>query len=106
MNPEPRSQMSPAAVSDRMSCSDSHFSLPHAVELDVRRELLAHEEWNFHSLVVHRMKDGICLQGVIESDSPETKSDVCDLVRRLTGLTSVLDQLVVQKQSPQPAPKG
>ena len=88
-------------------CSDSHFSLAHATEVDVRRELLAHNEWQFHSLVVHRMKNGVCLQGVLECENDSERDDICQLVRQVAGVTDVIDQIVVQKpQSKLPPPKG
>ncbi len=104
MIPDTRIGASPRNM-DSSTCSDSHFSLAHALELDVRRELLARDDWRFHSLVVHRMKDGICLQGVLECDAPEAKDDVCDLVRQIAGCTDILDHLVVQVRN-RPVPKG
>src|SRR6185503_9800889 len=43
---------------------------PHSVEQEVQRELLAEPSLRFASLVVRRIDDGVCLQGVLEGDNP------------------------------------
>jgi osmotically-inducible protein OsmY len=66
---------------------------PHQVELDVQRELLAQPSLHFSSLVVRRINDGVCLQGVLETDAE--RSDVCRIAQRVTGVRQVLNHLVV-----------
>ena len=83
--------------SDSGIMSDSHFSLAHLIEQEVRRELLAHEEWQFHSLVVHRMPDGVCLQGVLECDDPATIDEIVKVTRQIPGVSKVINQIVFQK---------
>lgn len=85
----------------RISASDSHFSLAHAVEMDIRRELMSRDGWNFHSLVVHRVKDGsgICLQGILECDDEDDVQILYDLVREISGATDVRDQLIIQRRA-------
>lgn len=82
---------------DSSSCSDSHFSLPHVTELQVQRQLLAHEEWSFQSLVVHRMRDGICLQGVVQGDEGTDTAEICDLARKVAGVSNVINHLVLHQ---------
>lgn len=85
----------------RISASDSHFSLAHAVEMDIRRELMSREGWNFPSLVVHRIKggSGICLQGILECDDDDDVQILYDLVREISGAKDVRDQLIIQRRA-------
>jgi osmotically-inducible protein OsmY len=66
---------------------------PHQVELDVQRELLSQPRLHFSSLVVRRINNGVCLQGVLEAeaDSP----DVCSIAQRVSGVRHVLNRLVI-----------
>jgi osmotically-inducible protein OsmY len=66
---------------------------PHQVELAVQRELLAQPKLHFASLVVRRINNGVCLQGVLESD-PDSP-DVCSIAQRITGVREVLNHLVI-----------
>lgn len=65
---------------------------PHRLEQDVRNRLMAEPSLNFTSLVVHRVRDGLCLEGVLEVDDAD---DVSTLVRQVCGATPVLNHLVV-----------
>ena len=76
---------------------------PHRIEEDVQRELLGHPDLRFSSLVVRRIRDGVCLEGVLDVD--ETCPDVCDLARQVAGVREVLNHLVVHR-SDAPASKG
>lgn len=67
----------------------------HRVEQDVQRELLAHPRLRFSSLVVRRIDDGVCLQGVMESD--DESPDVCSIAQRVAGVRQVLNRLVVAR---------
>ena len=75
---------------------DPHVSpldCAHQVEREVRRQLLAHPDLRFASLVVRRMENGVCLQGVLEAD--ENSPDVCGLAQRVAGVEQVINQLVL-----------
>jgi osmotically-inducible protein OsmY len=66
---------------------------PHQIELDVQRALLAQPRLHFASLVVRRIIDGVCLQGVLEADADSP--DVCSIAQRVSGVRQVLNHLVV-----------
>jgi osmotically-inducible protein OsmY len=66
---------------------------PHRVEQEVQRELLAQPTLRFASLVVRRIDNGVCLQGVVEAD--EEHPDVCRIAQRIAGVQNVLNRLVV-----------
>lgn len=66
----------------------------HAVERDVRRALTSEPGLTFSSLVVHRVRDGVCLTGVIESMAEDT--DVCGLARKAGGINEVINRLLVR----------
>jgi osmotically-inducible protein OsmY len=71
----------------------SGFTSPHQVELDVQRALLAQPRLHFSSLVVRRINDGVCLQGVLEADADSP--DVCSIAQRISGVRQVLNHLVI-----------
>jgi len=52
-------------------------------------------------LVVRRTPEGLCLDGVIRSSTGH--ADVADLVRAATGVTEVLNRLVVFHEDPLPS---
>jgi len=95
--PSPLEQESRRKMVDSSSSSDSHFSLAHVTELQVQRELLACKKWLFQSLVVHRMRDGICLQGVVQGSNLTDASEICDLAREVAGVSNVINHLVLQQ---------
>jgi osmotically-inducible protein OsmY len=66
---------------------------PHQVELEVQRALLAQPMLRFSSLVVRRINDGVCLQGVLEADADSP--DVCTIAQRVSGVRHVLNHLVI-----------
>jgi hypothetical protein len=78
------------------------FFEPHGVELDVRRRLLAHPRLHFSSLVVRRLRDGVCLEGVVETDAE--LDDVDQFVGAVSGVSTILNRLVLQR--PPAPPKG
>lgn len=63
--------------------------------MDVRRELLSRPGLRFSSLVVRRVQDGVCLQGVLESN--QSNDDVCNLAQSAAGVARVLNHLVVRR---------
>lgn len=93
-------------VDSSTSSSDSHFSLAHVTELMVQRELLSRNKWAFHSLVVHRMRDGICLQGVVQGSDDTDTAEICDIAREVANVTNVINHLVIQKREAAVPPKG
>jgi hypothetical protein len=94
----------PSTTSDSGILSDSHFSMAHLIEQDVRRELMSHDDWQFHSLVVHRMPDGVCLQGVLECDDLSTIDDIVKVTQQIPGVSKVINQIVSQKKRCSTAP--
>jgi osmotically-inducible protein OsmY len=83
------------------------LSSPHQIEEDVQRELLGHGGLHFSSLVVRRVPNGVCLEGVLETDdASEASSSVCGLARRVAGVQKVLNHLLVRCPQNRPAAKG
>ncbi len=70
------------------------FNAPHRLEQAVQRRLLAHPELRFSSLVIRRIPNGVCLEGVLEM---EVDLDLGDLVRSVAGVTQVLNHLVIHR---------
>jgi hypothetical protein len=68
---------------------------PHLVESEVRRALVARPELHFKSLVVRRVNNGVCLEGVLEAD--DSAPDVDELAREVAGVECVLNRLLVHK---------
>ena len=68
---------------------------PHQIEEDVQRKLLSYPELQFSSLVIRRIPDGVCLEGVleVEKDCP----DICRLAKSVSGVREVLNHLVIRK---------
>ena len=73
---------------------DSVLLHPHRLEQDVRNRLMAEPSLHFTSLVVRRVRDGLCLEGVLEADD---SYDVSALVRRVCGAALVLNHLVIHR---------
>jgi len=76
---------------------------PHQIEQDVQRALLSQPRLRFASLVVRRIDNGVCLQGVVETDADSP--DVCRIVQSVPGVEHVLNRLVVAPGRDLP-PKG
>jgi hypothetical protein len=77
--------------------SHSESGAPHRLEGAVRRHLLSHPKLQFSTLVIRRIPNGVCLQGVLE-DSVDL--DVCSLARSVAGVNEVLNHLVVRQRQP------
>lgn len=99
--PAPAKVDAPVTVEDpaccdtiEMSPDDSVLLHPHRLEQDVRNRLMEEPSLNFTSLVVRRVRDGLCLEGVLEADDED---DASTLVRRVCGATQVLNHLVVHR---------
>ena len=71
------------------------------LETDVRRALNAANGLDIGSLVVRRLPNGICLEGVIRVSSDDF--DVCGAVREIEGVGEIVNHLVVCWNCPQPA---
>jgi hypothetical protein len=96
---------SPVAFDDPVPADSGIFRdlapcFAHSVERQVQRKLLAQPNLSFSSLVVRRMPDGICLEGIITSTDG---SDVCSLAKQVEGVNRVLNHLLVQGTEPKPA---
>lgn len=74
---------------------------PHEVEGLIRSALLARPDAHFTSLVVRRTDKGVCLQGLMQVADPDDVPDIAAIVRRVSGVDTVLNQLLVQTAEPQ-----
>ncbi|MEX0726895.1 MAG: BON domain-containing protein [Planctomycetaceae bacterium] len=66
---------------------------PHFLECEVQRRLLSEPNYQFPSLVIRRVNNGICLEGVLITDNDAP--DVTDLLRDICGVNDVVNRLVV-----------
>lgn len=83
-----------------ITASTSPRSEGHSLEARIRHDLMAVPELRFSSLVVHRIPDGVCLEGVVNTAADE--AGFRQLVREVAGVNEVLNHLVV---CPDPQPK-
>jgi osmotically-inducible protein OsmY len=79
------------------------YAGPHGIEKDVQRELLAEPRLHFSSLVIHRVQNGVCIEGVVEAD--DGSPDVTRLAKRVAGVDRVINRLVMTHARQLP-PKG
>ncbi|QDT52681.1 hypothetical protein Pan44_06930 [Caulifigura coniformis] len=82
-------------VGDYCPLDYGECSRSHDLERDVQRKLQETPGLHFSSLVVRRLENGLCVQGVLETAS--VQPDIAALVRRISGLSNVLDQVVVRE---------
>ena len=68
---------------------------PHSIEEAVLRRLREQPDLRFSSLVIRRIKDGVCVEGVLETD--DTCPDLCSLAREVAGVEQVLNRLIIRK---------
>ncbi len=66
---------------------------PHELEREVQIRLQSHPALKFSRLHVHQCPNGICLEGFLESNEDEI--DLCDVVRSVHGVTSVINRIVI-----------
>ena len=79
----------------------------HQIEENVQRELLAQAGLQFSSLVVRRVPNGVCLEGVLEADDADgASSSINGLARRVAGVQEVLNHLVVHQAGDKVPAKG
>jgi len=77
----------------------------HEIERDVLHRLQNHPGLKFARLDVHRCNhDAICLEGFLESN--EDDIDLCDVVRGIHGITSVVNRVVAARPAPGVPKKG
>ena len=76
----------------------------HQLEADIRYALNAVIGLDIGSLMIRRMPNGICLEGVIRVSSDAF--DVCSLIREIEGVGEVVDHLVVCWNCPEPVSGG
>lgn len=70
-------------------------TMPHEIEHAVQRKLRSLNTAEFRSLVVRRISDGVCLEGIVEyeGDCP----DIADIVKSVDGVQQVLNHLVSRR---------
>lgn len=68
--------------------------LPHQTERQVHQHLTGQVDLSFSSLVVRRMDNGLCLQGVVEFR--DNAPDFEELVREVATVDHVISQLVLR----------
>ncbi len=104
MRRQKQSRKAAIPVAVQSSCLEKHpvelEDVPHRIELEVQRKLLSDPRLHFSSLVVHRIPEGVCLEGVLET--AENGPNVAQLVRTVEGVNQVLNHLVIR----QPPAKG
>ena len=71
----------------------------HQLETEIRRALCAENGVDIGGLVVRRLQNGVCLEGVIRVSSDDF--DVCSAVREIEGVGEIVNHLVVCWNCPQ-----
>jgi len=78
----------------------SAFHSARSLETEVRRALNSAEGLDIGSLVVRKLPNGICLEGVVRVSSDDF--DVCSAVREIEGVGEVVNHLVICWNCPEP----
>jgi hypothetical protein len=97
----------PVAIDDPVPSGSAVFQpdwseiQPHALERAVRRQLNSFPDVRFLELVVRRVPNGICLEGVMETCGKAP--DVAALVREIARVDNVLNHLIVRSTPGRPA---
>ncbi|QDU36469.1 hypothetical protein Mal4_07550 [Maioricimonas rarisocia] len=65
------------------------------IERNVRNTLVDQPGLKFSSLVVRRIHDGVCLEGVLEVSDDTDGTDVSNLARQVAGVDNVINRLLV-----------
>ena len=82
------------STSDTICTTDTvRTDQAHSVESAVRRRLLSEPGYQITQLVVRRLGDGVCLEGVVYVD--EGAADVSSVVREVRGVRGVLNRMLV-----------
>lgn len=79
------------------------YAGPHGIEKDVQRALLSEPRLHFSSLVIHRMPNGVCIEGIVEAD--DGSPDISRVAKRVAGVDQVLNRVLVTRTRRVP-PKG
>jgi len=79
----------------------SHSDACNQLAADVRRALLSENGLDIASLVVRRVPNGVCLEGVVRVNGDDV--DVCRAVRKLAGVGEIMNHLVVCWNCPEPS---
>ena len=108
MNQRPTStvatEIAEAQLVQRLDTPAAHVPAPHEIEYEVQRRLQHHPALKFTRLHIHRCEAGICLEGFLESN--EFEIDLCDVVREVAGVTSVLNRVVLARPGSLTPKKG
>ncbi|MFK7778563.1 MAG: hypothetical protein QM501_10715 [Gimesia sp.] len=83
--------------------SSLQFGAAHSLECEIQHALVLDSDVNVTSLVVHRTKNGVCLEGVLEFEGE--CPDISKRIQALTGIEEVINHLLVKRRMPLP-PKG
>lgn len=84
-----------SAEATSLSCDPTEIDCsPHALERQVQRVLTSHPGLSVSNLVIRRVREGICLSGVV--DSLDQGTDVCGLAKQVRGVNEVLNRLIVR----------
>ena len=78
------------AVIEPHFCADP----PHKIESEVRRTLIAQPDLHFKVLVVRRVPNGVCLEGVLDADNGAPGVD--QVARQVAGVQRVINRLMVR----------
>lgn len=91
----PQSMVDTVRLGDETTRVVARAAVPHQFEHEIQRQLLSQPELEFSSLVVRRTQNGVCLEGTLRTG--KSAADVCAIVRKVAGVTEVLNHLVVHK---------
>lgn len=91
----------PAKTATR--ASSLQLDAPHSLEHKIQNALAIDSDVCLNSLVIHRTKNGVCIEGVIEFDGE--CPDICNRIKALTGVEEVINHLMPKRRMPLP-PKG
>ncbi len=70
---------------------------PHSLEKRVHHELVRSNTPKFESVIIHRIQNGICLEGCIDSLADSIKA--CRIAKTVKGVNKVLNHLMVKKET-------
>jgi hypothetical protein len=92
----------PVPSDSTIAVVEPHFcrNPPHQVESEVRRLLVSQSDLHFSSLVVRRVDDGVCIEGVLEAE--EETPDLDALARRVAGVEHVINRVLVHSRPVHP----
>jgi hypothetical protein len=84
--PIPSTEVAPVAISVA-NMIESNASGPHELECLIQRGLKAHPALKFSRLTVHQCPQGVCLEGMLETN--EQGIDLCELVNQIAGVKAI-----------------